>query len=205
MKNYLDKSMTYSAYRRRVTELLENNKTSGTNHSEAMLHYTKMNERRMNRLDKKPAILPEIHSEISKIDDKVILLTLTEAWCGDAAQVIPVIERMIDKNSNLNTRYIWRDEHTELIDRYLTDGGRGIPKILFVNPENLEVFGSWGPRPEAAQNLVREYKANPTIPYSEFAEKLHSWYAKDKTISIQKEFSAALSQAIKKLPSELGS
>ena len=205
MKNYVDKSMTYSEYRRRISELLEKNKTSGTNHSEAMLHYTKMNERRMNRLDKKPAMLPEIHSEVSKIDDKVILLTLTEAWCGDAAQVIPVIERMVDGNSNIETRYIWRDEHTELIDRYLTDGGRGIPMILFIDPDTFQVFGSWGPRPEAAQNLVRDYKANPTVPYAEFSEKLHSWYAKDKTLSIQNEFCRTFVQAIKKLPNKIGS
>lgn len=197
--------MDYTEYRNRISQWLSEDKTSGTNHSEAMLHYTRMNERRMKRLDKKPELLPNSVERLSQIKETITLLIITEAWCGDAAQIIPVIERMFAHNSNLTTRYIWRDENTELIDLYRTDGGRGIPKILFLDSKTNEVLGSWGPRPEEAQQLVRDYKENPTIPYSEFSEKLHKWYARDKTVKIQNEFTDALLLAIKKLPSELGS
>jgi hypothetical protein len=205
MKSYIESALSYREYRKTIDQLLENQKTSGSNHSADMIHFTKMNVRRMNRLDKKPEILTAVRGQIQEVAHPVSLLILTEAWCGDAAQIIPVIERIVQENDLIQTHYIWRDENLELMDQFQTDGGRGIPKVLFIDPSRFEVFGSWGPRPEEAQNLVRAYKANPTVPYLEFAERLHKWYAMDKTIQIQNEFTGAFTQAIKKLPSELGS
>lgn len=198
MKDYIAKSISYEKYRQMIDEYLQNGMTSGDTQNEKMTQYTQMNVRRMKRLDKKTEIVPEIESYIKSIDRKMIWLTLTEAWCGDAAQIVPVIEKIASLNPNIESRYIWRDENLDLMDQYLTDGGRGIPKTLFIDRATSGVLGSWGPRPEEAQQMMRDYKANPVEDFWAFSEKLHAWYAADKTKSTQSEFAKALRKVLEK-------
>ena len=51
-KEILESAYTYKQYRDKVSQLLAADKTTGENHSEAMIHYTLMNVHRMKRLDK---------------------------------------------------------------------------------------------------------------------------------------------------------
>lgn len=82
-----------------------------------------------------------------------------------------------------------RDENPELMDKYLTNGARAIPKLVAVNETmNKETF-VWGPKPFPAQELLRKWKRNPERKsWGDFEKELHSWYAKDKTQIIQSEF-----------------
>lgn len=189
----LETSMSYSQYREMIDSLLEEGKTTGPDHSEDFLHYTKMNITRMKRLDKTTQIGDDMSKAIKGLGKKQVWLVITEAWCGDAAQVAPVIEAMAALNSAIETRYVLRDEHTELIDRYLTNGGRSIPKILLLDSEAQDVYTTWGPRPSELQAIIDANKAsdNPK-PYSEMSVDVQRWYAKNKTVSIQKEFGSIL-------------
>lgn len=147
----------------------------------------------MDRLDKTTKVLPETELYFSTLDRPLLLLTLTEAWCGDAAQVIPVIEKMASLSEHAETRYILRDEHPMLMEHFLTDGGRSIPKIIALDQRDKTVLGSWGPRPKEVQDMAQERKASALpMPYSEFSVLVQKWYAKDRTVSIQREFLAAL-------------
>ena len=191
---HIENAMTYQAYDQLIAGLLAENKTTGTNHSEKMIEYTKMNEQRRKRLDKTTNILPELEKLLKSVDEKWYWLILTEAWCGDAAQNIPVISKMASLNPKIELKLLLRDENPEVMEAYLTNGGKSIPKLVCLKAGNLEEIGTWGPRPKPAQQMVEAYKANPTSSYADFVKEVQLWYAKDKTQTIQKEFLSLLNQ-----------
>lgn len=181
-------SISYPDYLTLIDHLLEQGKTTGNNHSDAMIEYTRLNKQRMQRVAKTVALTPSTTLALQKVAKKQIWLVLVEAWCGDVAINLPVIHMMASQNPNINLRLIMRDEHPAIMDQYLTNGARSIPKLICINSQTFEVMGSWGPRPAKAQEMVMVHKANPIEPYSEFVKKLMLWYAQDKAISIQEEF-----------------
>jgi len=185
----IENAYNYQEYRELIDNLLEQNKTTGENHSESMLHYTKMNVHRMNRLDKRVELKDEIIEALENMDRPIVWLILTEGWCGDTAQILPVIQKIADRTKKIQTRYILRDKNLDIMDQFLTNGrSRSIPKLICLDSTTLEVLGDWGPRPEKAQKLYTEMRNNDEYSYQETAEKLHKWYADDKTESIQNEF-----------------
>ncbi|HEX6981758.1 MAG TPA: thioredoxin family protein [Balneolaceae bacterium] len=184
----INEAYNYEEYRRMIDDLLEEGKTTGTNYSDEMIEYTRMNVHRMNRLDKQVKLSDSLKEKLQGIQEQWIWLVLTEAWCGDAAQNIPVIAKMAEESENIEIRLILRDENLEVMDEYLTNGGRSIPKLVCLNAEFLEEKGSWGPRPDSAQRKAMEWKNDPDITMEEWAEKLHGWYARNKTQEIQSEF-----------------
>ncbi len=199
--NLIEKAMSYEAYYTLSEKLLAEGKTTGDNHSESMVNYTKLNVQRMHRLSKKTEILPEIKTAIENIDQAQTWLVLTEAWCGDAAQIIPVLDKMQALNPLVQLKLILRDEHLEVMDQFLTNGGRSIPKIAVLATDTLEVKSSWGPRPNEVQHFVMETKEKVMATDDEAEKKeifkkakteVQKWYNKDKTHSIQKEFLAIL-------------
>lgn len=200
----LEQAYNYEDYRTLIDQLFAANKTTGTDHSPAMLNYTKQNLARMNRLDKKSRLTDETLAQLAQINRRVIWLTITEGWCGDAAQIVPVLNHMANSNANISLKFILRDKNLPLIDAFLTNGARAIPKILVLDEETLEVLTTWGPRPNEMQKMVLDAKAaglaiedetKRQLISQQAANDLHLWYAKDKTKTIQKEFLGALANA----------
>lgn len=193
LKKTLQKAQSYEAYRSMISDLLADGRTTGPVQTEDYIHYTNLNKVRMERLDKTTKLLPEISEGLTQVKSRITLLVITEAWCGDAAQVIPVIQKIADGTKHLDTRFILRDEHPEVMDHFLTHGSRSIPFFIGISQEDGRLLGHWGPRPVAIQDMVmaRKKDSDP-IPYEEFSILVQKWYAKDKTISIQKEFCSTL-------------
>ncbi|ADY53231.1 hypothetical protein Pedsa_2689 [Pseudopedobacter saltans DSM 12145] len=189
--------MQYKEYREIIDNLLASGKTSGNDHSEFMIEYTKMNVHRMNRLDKTVVLSEELVNAIQKLNKGYKFLVLTEAWCGDASQIIPVINKIAEEsNQKIELDLIWRDQNLEIMDRYLTNGGRAIPKLVVIDKSNGHEIASWGPRPIPAQELMGELKRDSSLGIAEISEKLHYWYAKDKTLTIQQELSALIESLV---------
>lgn len=186
-KSTFEKGLTYENYRSIVNLWLVEGKTSGTNHSPSMLNYTQLNNKRMDRLDKTSKLSESLLSSLSQISTKQYWLILVEAWCGDVAQNLPVIARMADHNDNIDLRIIFRDENTEIMNEYLTHGARSIPKLVILD-ENFNEITTWGPRPEPVQEMLVDHKNNPNETYQEYAKRAHTWYAKDRSDTLQKEF-----------------
>lgn len=192
----LQSAMTYEAYVQKVSELLQEGKVATTpfQSSPEMLHYTELNLQRMHRLDKTTRLTEETQQAMSCIEQPIIWLDITEGWCGDAAQVVPVLEKMAQLNPNINHKLIFRDEHPDIIDAFLTAGSRSIPKLIVLNAQG-NVLGSWGPRPQELQNRVAEEKmkmlAMPSNERKAYFETLKTevqkWYNNNKTIAIQTE------------------
>lgn len=177
---------SYSEYMHLMEKVVLENRTTGYKISEALNHYTKLNLARMLRLNKKVTVNDTLREAVDQIGIPQTWYILTEAWCGDAAQNIPSIVAASLSNPLITIKLLLRDENPELMDAYLTNGGRSIPKLIAVDEDLNELF-TWGPRPVGAQALLKAYKANPVIPYSEFAKEIQRWYIADKTESIQKE------------------
>lgn len=188
-------ALTYADYRTKVDTLYAAGK--GSEYDEKMntpeiLHYVELNIHRMKRLDKTAKLLPEVEAKIDQMAPQKWLI-LTEGWCGDASQIVPVMQKIADNsNGKIEARYLLRDEHTDLMDLYLTNGGRAIPKLIKLNADTLEVLGDWGPRPVAAQALVDDYKRqskeNPkSVSFEDIKTAIHKWYADNKTVDTQRE------------------
>ena len=184
----IESAMSYETYRQLIDRLLDKDKTTGDNHSEAMINYTKMNVQRMKRLDKQIQLSEDLATALQQVDRNWIWLVLTEGWCGDAAQNVPVIAKIADQSENIDLKFILRDEHLDIMDEYLTNGGRSIPKLVCLEAGTLEEVGTWGPRPGTFQKQAMEWKDDPEISKEEWAEKLHKWYAADKGETLQADF-----------------
>ena len=190
---YLEKAMSYEAYKQMVDELLAAGKATGTNHSEAFLHYSHLNQQRMHRLDKTTVVLPDVNQRILTINKPQTWLVLTEGWCGDAAQSLPVMQKLTQLNPLIRLLLLLRDENLELMDQYLTNGvSRSIPKLIAVDTDSLAVLFTWGPRPTALQELFYRMRADG-MAYDDIKEELQRWYNTDKTTSIQQEIAALAS------------
>ena len=182
----IDKSTSFEEYYQLVEKLANKGATTGENQSEALIDYTKLNYSRMKRLMKTAPISEEVINTVDCLNDKVHWIVLTESWCGDAAQNIPVFAKIAEANPNINLRFLLRDENPDLMDQYLTNGSKSIPKLICVD-ENLNELGTWGPRPKFLQDWLYNEKANPTMEMSDLKKEFQLWYTKDKGQTLQVE------------------
>lgn len=191
IKSALEKSFTYSEYRTFVSQLIKEGKSTGNDQSDDLLHYSELNEVRMNRLEKTLKMDAAILAALQKINTKQTWLVIAEGWCGDVAQILPIIKLMTDSVDNIELKVVFRDENDTLMSEFLTNGARSIPKLIILN-ENLEVINHWGPRPEAAKNLILDYKAKHGIVDEPAKIALQKWYLDDKGMTTMKEIVAML-------------
>ncbi|SFU15911.1 Thioredoxin [Algoriphagus locisalis] len=188
---------TYSEYRGMIDALLAENKTTGNNHSESYLDYTKMNVQRMNRWDKTAKITPKLVELLVSISSPQVWLVITEAWCGDAAQSLPFLAKLAELNPLIKLRFVLRDENPELMDAYLTEGARSIPILIALSADLSKELFVWGPRPIFLQDRLKAYKLDPqNITSKEFADGTHLWYARDKNKAIAEELTPMIASTV---------
>lgn len=183
----LSKSYNYLEYRNIVSALLNEGKSSGNEQSEALTRYSNLNETRMNRLDKTIEVPAEISQKLVQIKKEYIWLVLAEGWCGDAAQIVPIFNKMANVTPKIELRIVFRDENEDLMNQFLTNGAKAIPKLIVLEKETLEVKGIWGARPKGAADLIKEYKAKFGIVDETAKTELQLWYLHDKGITTQEE------------------
>jgi hypothetical protein len=192
-KELVEKAYTYPEYIRLIEDLLAENKTTGTDQSPDMIDKTRLNLQRMKRITKTCLIDDALKSRIELIRHSMVWLILAEAWCGDGAQAIPYLSAMACLNPFIKLRLILRDEHPEVMEQFLTNGKRVIPKLICLN-EDLQAVTSWGPRPSTANEIYLAFKNDPAKSKEEFQKDLHLWYSKDKGAAIMKELKKMLGQ-----------
>ena len=180
------KAISYTSYRKRISDLIASGKSSGLIQSEDLLNYSKLNDRRMTRLDKTIQLSQETLLALKKINKPITWLVLSEGWCGDAAQTLPVINKIANESDLISLKIIFRDEHEQLMSQFLTNGGKSIPKLLVLNSQN-KVLNTWGPRPNTATKMVQDYKNKYGQLDAAFKQQLQVWYNKDKGVNIQED------------------
>ncbi len=151
----------------------------------AYYEYRKLNLARMSRLEKIYKPTEEAMRVISKVNTPQNWLIITEDWCGDSAQTIPVMVALASLNKNIEIKFLIRDENPEIMSLYLTKGKRSIPKLIAYD-NNLDEIFIWGPRPAAAKSLAEELNRRG-VDKQEILKQIHLWYAKDGGYSTEKE------------------
>ncbi len=202
-RNVLASAIDYAEYRMQADRDVALPDAEKSDQQQLMADYTRQNVQRMKRWDRTITLSQETSERVQLISRPLIMLALTEAWCGDASQIIPVLEKIAQADKKLELRLIYRDQHPDIMDAFLTAGSRSIPKVIFVDPLTTDVLGTWGPRPSEVQAMFMDFKSmEASLPEDERVqfhqkaiESLHSWYAHDKGNRIQIEFMVALGQA----------
>ena len=176
----LQKAMTYETYRNFIDTHAGKESSSGPEQSEALSNYTMLNQRRMKRLDKTLKLSDTTTAAIQNFGGDVTWLVLTETWSGDAAQSMPMMQKIAGLNEGISVKVILRNEHPEVMDQFLYNGSRSIPKLIAVDNKTQTVIGDWGPRPTKATQMVNNYKEKHGSLTPEFKQDLQLWYTKDK-------------------------
>jgi hypothetical protein len=182
----INKALDYQSYKDLIERLLKEGRSTGPNQSQELLQYSELNVHRMNRVEKTTVLIEDLSATIDLIEQPQIWLILAEGWCGDAAQTIPIFHLIEKQFPKIKIKLLLRDENVELMDHFLTDGSRSIPKVLMLDASSLNLLAQWGPRPSEAIALINNLKA-AKVDMMEIKEKLHTWYAKNKGVAVQSE------------------
>lgn len=180
-------SCTYSEYKQTISDLLFEGKSSGNEQSEDLLQYSTLNEIRLRRLDKTISVPKEVSAKLKDLENEYIWLVIAEGWCGDAAQILPILNKMALETDKIDLRIVFRDLNDELMRHFLTNGSRAIPKLIIIDKESGKVCKHWGPRPKGASDLIKNYKEQFGVVDTEAKTQLQLWYLHDKGLSVQNE------------------
>jgi hypothetical protein len=187
IKNSLLQSYSYQEYRNHVSELVKSGKTTGHEQTSDLVHYTELNEARLHRLDKTIVVIDEVKEALQKNTKKYLWVVISEGWCGDAAQILPIINKMALISDAIELKIVLRDDHEALMNLFLTNGTKSIPIVIIIDKETNEVINHFGPRPHDAKQLILDYKALHGIVDEQAKIDLQKWYLNDKGVSTQKE------------------
>lgn len=183
----LAQAISYKEYRELIKELLAKGRSTGNIQSETFLQFSKLNDSRMKRLDKTFQLDDKTKSLLEKIEKEYIWLVITEGWCGDAAQILPVINKVAEASDSIELKIVIRDDHEDLMSFFLTDGNKAIPKLIVLDAGTKTVIDSWGPRPEEATIMVKDHKEKYGKLDGEFKKQLQLWYNKNKGEAVLEE------------------
>ena len=154
--------------------------------TDQILGFTKVNFSRIARLEKTTVLTADVLDALLQIREPWTWLILVESWCGDVAQILPVLKHMADRSGQIDIRLLLRDQNLTVMDAYKTNGGRAIPKLICLRQSDLAELGTWGPRPAALQTEMNAWKSE-NISFDVVIERAHNWYAKDRTQHTQAE------------------
>ena len=131
------------------------------------------------------SIDPELLDEARRVRGPWYLLALSEDWCSDAVNLLPVVARLAEEVPGFDLRVLSRDENPDLMDAHLTNGrSRSIPIVLLLD-ENFVEHGWWGPRPRPIQEgFVQEGREMPRV---ERSKTIRRYYAQDKGRTMLRE------------------
>ena len=112
----------------------------------------------------------EFFESLNHRDDLRVLI-LAADWCGDVVRNIPVVFQALEI-SCIPTEVLIMENHPEVMDEFLTMGGRSVPIVIFADTGG-HVLGQWGPRPQHVQEVMVEFKReNPDRDAADYQEKM---------------------------------
>ena len=190
MKNLIQNSIniafSYSEYRSHIKSLISKGKSTAKEDNDSLFQYSILNDKRMDRLDKTLAVSDETSDSVNNLYNPITFLVIAEGWCGDAAQILPILNKISESSKNIALKIVLRDKNERLMDEFLTNGSKSIPKIILVDKHG-DVINTWGPRPSTATQMVLNYKQKNGRIDTTFKKDLQLWYNKDKGFSTQKD------------------
>lgn len=182
--------MNFQQYQDYFQDILSNTDPSAPYDNADYLDYAKLNWARQQRWLKTGEINSELAKLIADINKPQQWIIITEPWCGDASHTVPFIHKLSELNPLINATYQLRDAEPFLIEQYLTNGGKAIPKLIIRDEAGNDLL-NWGPRPVACQAMYSRLTAE-NADFETVKTELQKWYNKDKGISFQAELLTAL-------------
>ncbi len=186
---HLEKALTYNDYQELSKKLFAEGKTTGEApqvNTEFYLHYTKLNLARTLRVERNIVLTEAIQAELKRISEPQQWVVLVESWCGDVPHSLPILQKITEEQPSITLHILLRDKNLDVMDAYLTNGGRSIPKLIAFNHDLTQELFTWGPRPRVLQNKIDELKATG-LAYPEIAEQSQRWYNQNRGQEIQEE------------------
>lgn len=181
----ISNAYSFSEFVALTADMVAQNTTTGPVKSESRINATKLNLQRLNRVAKTMQLIPGWNAMPTVQTDRFVFLVITETWCGDGAQILPVIYR-IAAHFNIPLQIILRDAYPDIADNYLFRGTRSIPKLIVFDKVTGKELGHWGPRPAEAQQIVDDARKQG-IAHDDYVTTLQYWYNQNKTVSLQRE------------------
>ncbi|MFA9212205.1 MAG: thioredoxin family protein [Moraxellaceae bacterium] len=182
--------MTFQAYLDQFEALLKSEKQLPPYDDADFFNYAKLNWSRMNRWLKHGVIQSDLLAAIKHIQQPQHWIVITEPWCGDAAHIVPFLSRIAELNPMITIDFQLRDSAPFLIENYLTNGGKSIPKLIIRDTAGNDL-AVWGPRPKACQIVFDDLKAKQTN-MNDLKTALQHWYNEDKGVALQAEILSIL-------------
>lgn len=176
---------TWEQYIALFEDLINSNNPPAPYDNDAYMQYVTLNKSRQERWLKKGILNENLVEKIKAIDTPQTWNVITEPWCGDASHNVPFFFMLSKENPLIDFKIILRDTQPFMIENYLTNGGKSIPKVVIRDAKGEDIF-VWGPRPAVAQELYLSMK-NSDLAIEEQKIKLQQWYNKDKGQSLQEE------------------
>jgi hypothetical protein len=184
--------MDFQQYQDLFQNILSNPEAPAPYNNIDYLDYTKLNWTRQQRWLKTGEIDPILAKTIADINKPQQWIIITEPWCGDASHTVPFIHMLTQLNSLISVTYQLRDTEPFLIEQYLTNGGKAIPKLVIRDEDGNDLL-NWGPRPVECQTIYSSLTAEKA-DFNTIKTELQKWYNHDKGQSFQRELLAALSE-----------
>src|SRR3982751_961365 len=125
------------------------------------------------------------------------LLVLSEDWCGDAVNTVPVVAKLAELSPNLDVRVLARDHNLDLMDAHLTGTSRSIPVVIVLDEQFVE-RGWWGSRPAELQRWVMG--PGQALDKDTRYREVRSWYARDGGRTTLEEIVATMERAATTAP-----
>lgn len=180
--------LSYSQYIELTKDIISNPDRPKIYQDEKMLQYTKDNLGRMEKIATTLNIDSKLYNEMQQTKVKQIWVCITEPWCGDASQIVPGLFLIASCSPNVDFKILLRDSNAEVMDNYMTNGGKSIPKLVVLKADSLEEISNWGPRPASIQKIVEEKKNDTSMSFGDKVRMIHGWYEQNNSSDLQEEF-----------------
>ncbi len=154
---------------------------------ESMLRYTRSNLERMEYVLREMTIEKKLYNRLAEDLPPMHWVVITEPWCGDASQLVPVLYLIACCNPDIRFSLILRDKNPQIMDQFLTDGSRSIPLLMAFDEKSGACIGRWGPRPQNLQQKIQDMKLDETSDFRTLVRSIHDWYRQDLGKSCQQE------------------
>ncbi len=186
-----DTAYSYDGYESLINALLDEDKATGGKQTPKRTEISRLNVHRMARVHKTTKLSEELVAA-AKTAVAQYWMVITEGWCGDSAHVIPIFDLVAKaSNGHIQLGMVLRDDNPDIMDQYLVNGGRSIPRLVVYDANTGVEIGTWGPRPAPVQQMMADYKANPDET-RDIQIEMQQWYNSDKSRTLQQELLAII-------------
>ncbi len=136
--------------------------------------YSRYNWERYQRVLATYTVSSELARAVATIEEPQRWMLITEDWCVDSAFAFPVIAEAVRLNPSITLRIVLRDANLDIMERYLTNGARSIPRLVAFDADGNECFG-WGPAP-ADLRAARAAWVSEGVPGPDISQRKIDWY-----------------------------